>query len=322
MLQSLTLLAVVLKIATLAPEGSAWMNLFHKWQARVEQRTEGRVKVKFYAGGVMGDERDVIRKMHAGQLSGAAITGIGLAMINPEVRALEAARTYPELDHARERLDPLLRKKFDEKGYLLMGWGDVGPVHIFSQRPIRSLDDLRQTKLWMFGDDPLTKQTFAALGLHGVPMGVPEVLPSLATGSIDAFFGSPLSTVALQWSAHAKYVTSAVIGMATGATVLTKVAWGQLEPRDQQIVTEEAHAMEDEVTKQVRNDNTEAFDQLQKKNGLQVVPTPLEMQRDVATRVMAIADKANAQFSKEFQVEVVKLLEEYRKAHPGELPQK
>jgi TRAP-type C4-dicarboxylate transport system substrate-binding protein len=318
-MHGLTLLAVVLKIATLAPEGSAWMNLFHKWQARVEQRTEGRVKVKFYAGGVMGDEKDVIRKMKAGQLSGAAITGIGLAMINPEVRALEAARTYPELDNARARLDPLLRKKFDEKGYMLMGWGDVGPVHIFSQRPIRSLDDLRQTKLWMFGDDPVTKGMFAALGLHGVPMGVPEVLPSLATGSIDAFFGSPLSTVALQWASHAKYVTSAVIGMATGATVLTKTAWASMDPKDQAILTEEAKAMESEVTNQVRNDNTSAYDQLQKKNGLQEIPTPIDMQRDVAKRVMAIANQANTGFSKEFQVEVNKLLEDYRKAHPGEL---
>src|SRR5689334_18088954 len=280
-MHALTILAVTLKIATLAPEGSAWMNLFHKWQAKVEQRSEGRIKVKFYSGGVMGDEKDVIRKMKAGQLSGAAITGIGLAMINPEVRALEAARTYAELDHARERLDPLLRKKFDEKGYLLMGWGDVGPVHIFSQRPIRSLEDLRQTKLWQFGDDPLTKETFAALGLHGVPMGVPEVLPSLATGSIDAFFGSPLSTVALQWASHARYVSSAVIGMATGATVVTKTAWQAMDPKDQSILTEEAKTMEAEVTKQVRQDNTNAFEQLQKKNGLQVVPTPVEMQRDV-----------------------------------------
>src|SRR6516164_7237253 len=113
-------LAVVLKVATLAPEGTPWMKLFRQLQERVEQRTERRITFKFYSGGVQGDERDVIRKMRAGQLSGAAITGIGLAMIDPEVRALEGARTYPELDHARERLDPLLRKKFDEKGYLLM----------------------------------------------------------------------------------------------------------------------------------------------------------------------------------------------------------
>ena len=266
-MHALTLLAVVIKIATLAPEGSAWMNLFHKWQARVEQRSEGRLKIKFYAGGVMGDERDVIRKMHAGQLSGAAITGIGLAMINPEVRALEASRTYAELDHARERLDPLLRKKFDEKGYLLMGWGDVGPVHIFSQRPIKSLDDLRQTKLWHVRrrsvDQADVRCARAARRADGRARGAAVA----GDGRIDAFFGSPLSTVALQWSAHARYVTSAVIGMATGATVMTKKAWGEIEPRDQQIIVEEAKTMEAEVTKQVREDNTKAFDSCRRKTG-------------------------------------------------------
>ncbi len=203
-MHALTLLAVVIKIATLAPDGSAWMNLFHKWQARVEQRTEGRVKIKFYAGGVQGDERDVIRKMRVGQLSGAAITGIGLAMINPEVRALEAARTYPELDHARERLDPLLRKKFDEKGYLLMGWGDVGPVHIFSQRPIRSLDDLRLTKLWMFGrrsdDQADLRGARAARRADGRARGAARPWrPAPSTPSS----ARRCRRVALQWSAHA-----------------------------------------------------------------------------------------------------------------------
>lgn len=312
--------AVVLKIATLAPEGSSWMKLFHQWQTRVETRSEGRIKIKFYAGGVQGDEPELIRKMRAGQLAGAAITGIGLAKIDPEVRALEAARTYEELDHMRARLGEMLRKKFEERGFLLMGWGDVGPVYVFSQRPIRSLEDLRQTKLWQFSDDPLTKQTFDALGLHGVPLGVPEVLPALATGTIDAFFGSPLSTVALQWSAHARYVTSAVVGMATGATVMTKKAWSEIPPDDQKIIYEEGKKMEADVLKQVRDDNTAAFTQLQKKNGLQVVPTPIEMQRDVARRVLALSEKAGASFSKEFQAEVAKLLEEYRKAHPGELP--
>jgi TRAP-type C4-dicarboxylate transport system substrate-binding protein len=321
-MHALIAFAVVLKIATLAPEGSSWMKLFHQWQGRVETRSEGRIKVKFYSGGVQGDEPEVIRKMRLGQLSGAAITGIGLSKIDPQVRALEAARTYEELDHARARLGDLLKKKFDEKGFILLGWGDVGPVRIFSQVPIKSLEDLRKTKLWMFSDDAITKELFNALGLRGVPMGVPEVLPSLATGSIDAFFGSPLSTVALQWAPHAKYVTSAVIGMATGATVVTKKAWSELTPEDQKLVIEEARSMEADVKKQIREDNTNALEKLVKQLGLVIVPTPVEMQREVARKAMTVADKAGAQFSKDFQVEVAKLLEEYRKAHPGELPEK
>jgi TRAP-type C4-dicarboxylate transport system substrate-binding protein len=317
----LTLTAVILKIATLAPEGSSWMKLFHQWQAKVEARTEGRVKIHFYAGGVQGDEKDMIRKMRLGQLSGGAITGIGLSMIDPEVRALEASRTYAELDNARARLGELLRKKFDQKGYLLMGWGDVGPVHVFSQRPIKSLEDLRQTKLWMWSDDVITKQLFSALGVRGIPLGVPEVLPALATGQINAFFGSPLSTVALQWASHAKYVTSAVVGMATGATVMSKKAWSQLTPGDQKIVAEEGKAMEHQVLEQVRQDNDKALAALVKR-GLVVVPTPVAMQREVARRALSVADRANATFDKEFQAEVVKLIADYRKAHPGELPDK
>jgi TRAP-type C4-dicarboxylate transport system substrate-binding protein len=310
-------LAIVLKIATLAPEGSSWMKLFHQFQTRVEQRTDGRVKFKFYSGGVQGDERDVIRKMRAGQLSGAAITGIGLAMINPEVRALEAARTYADLDHARDKLDPLLRKTFLDKGYVLMGWGDVGPVQIFSQRPVKSLEDLRQTKLWMPSDDAVTKEIFAALEIRGVPFGVPEVLPALSTGSLDAFFGSPLSTLALQWAAHARYVTSMVIGMATGATVLTKASWDTLGPDDQKIMSEEARTLQADVIKFIREDNAHALSAMQQK-GLIVVPTPAAMVQEMARRTAPVAMKETGSFSKEFQAEVAKLLEEYKSAHPDE----
>jgi TRAP-type C4-dicarboxylate transport system substrate-binding protein len=255
--------------------------------------------------------------MRLGQLSGAAITGIGLAMINPEVRALEAARTYADLDHAREKLDPLLRKTFLDKGYVLMGWGDVGPVQIFSQRPVKSLEDLRQTKLWMPSDDAVTKQIFAALEIRGVPFGVPEVLPALSTGSLDAFFGSPLSTLALQWSAHARYVTSMVVSMATGATVLTKASWDSVSPEDQKILAEEAKALQNDVMKYIREDNEHALEAMKKK-GLVVVPTPPAMVQEMAKRTAPIAMKETGSFSKEFQAEVAKLLEEYKTAHPDE----
>jgi TRAP-type C4-dicarboxylate transport system substrate-binding protein len=110
--------------------------------------------------------------------------------------------------------------------------------------------------------------------------------------------------------------------MATGATVITRKAWSELTPDDQKLVLEEARSMEADVKKQVREDNTKALDKLVQQLGLKIVPTPPEMQREVARRAMTVADKAGASFSKEFQVEVAKLLEEYRKAHPGELPEK
>jgi TRAP-type C4-dicarboxylate transport system substrate-binding protein len=305
----------LLKLATLAPEGSSWMRLFHEWARAVEGRTDGRIKVKFYAGGVQGDERDVLRKMRLGQIQGAAITAIGLAAIDPEVRALEIARTYEELDGLRAALGETLRKRLEEKGYILGSWGDVGPVHIFSNRPIRTMEDLRQTKLWMWADDPITKSLFETLGLHGVPLGVPDVLPSLSTGAIDAFFGSPLSTLALQWGTHAKYVTSMVMGQATGATVLSKKVWDAIAPEDQKIMREEAEKLQGRVLEQVRADNKKALETM-RKLGLEVVPTPAALQKELARNGEAVARAAGKNFSPEFQAQVQKLVDDYRAKHP------
>jgi TRAP-type C4-dicarboxylate transport system substrate-binding protein len=288
------------------------MKLSRAWQHEVEERTAGRVRIKFYAGGVQGDERDVLRKIRLGQLSGGAITAIGLAAIDPEVRTLEIARTYEELDHLRGALAEDLRKKFDEKGFILLAWGDVGPVHIFSNRPIRSLDDLRATKLWMWSDDPITRDLFTALGIHGVPLGIADVLPALSTGAIDAFFSSPLGTLALQWSTHVHYATSMVIGEATGASVIAKRVWDTIDAGDRQILLGTAQANQAEVLRQVRADNQRALEAMRAR-GLQLVDTPSELEREFAQRSQAVATRAGATFSAEFRARVERLLDEYRK---------
>lgn len=301
----------VLKMATLAPEGSSWMKLFHQWQHTVEARTDGRVRVKFYAGGVQGDEHDVLRKIRLGQLSGAAITAIGLAAIDPEVRALEVARTYEELDRLRAALGEPLVKKFEQKGFVLLGWGDVGPVHLFSQRPIRSMADLQQIKLWLWSDDPVSRQLLDALGVRGVPLGVPDVLPALSTGAVNAFFGSPLSTLALQWSTHTRYMTSLVIGQATGATILAKAAWQSIAAPDRDQILAASHAMESQVLARVRADNRRALETL-KTSGLEEVPTPPELARELERRTEAVATRIGQTFSPEFQERVRRLVEQYR----------
>src|SRR5690348_10834748 len=111
--------SVLIKIATLAPDGTSWMKLFREWQKKVEERTEGRVRIKFYASGIMGDEKDVMRKIRLGQLSGAAISIIGLVALDPYMRALALPRTYEELDALRTALEPTLRKRLLDKGFVL-----------------------------------------------------------------------------------------------------------------------------------------------------------------------------------------------------------
>jgi TRAP-type C4-dicarboxylate transport system substrate-binding protein len=304
-----------LKLATLAPEGSSWMRLSHEWQKAVEERTAGRVKIKFFAGGVQGDERDCLRKIRLGQIGGASITGIGLSAVAPEVRVLDIARTYEELDALRAKLGPTLRKKFDEHGFVLLGWGDVGPVQLFSNRPVRTMEDLLALKIWQWADDPMSVKLFAAAGLRGVPMGVPDVLPGLSTGQIDAFFASPLSALALQWSSHAKYVTSMIVTQASGATLISKKAFEAIAPADQAILLDEAHKLEAKVLGQIRADNATALTALEKR-GLQVVATPPALEKELRKKGEEVAESEGKKYSPEFQNEVRGLVEAYRKQHP------
>jgi TRAP-type C4-dicarboxylate transport system substrate-binding protein len=306
-----------LKVATLAPEGSSWMNLFHEWGKNVEAHSNGKLKVKFYAGGVAGDERDAVRKMRLGQINAAAVTAIGLGLIQPEVRVLELpmlVRSYDELDYVRTKLDADLRKKFEDKGYVLLAWGDVGPVHIFSGIPVRGRADLSQTKLWAWTDDPIAKTLFKQLGTNGVPLGVPDVLPSLQTGLINACYGSPLATLALQWYTKVKYMTSMHLSQSIGATVMAKAAFDKLAPEEQKQLLADCKELESKLLKQIRADNDKALVSL-KAAGLQEVESPKEMVKEFESQAVAIRSSPTLEpglYSHDFRMKVEKLLADFR----------
>jgi len=300
-----------IKMATLAPEGSAWMKLFGEWKAAIDKRTGGQVKVKFYAGGVAGDERDVVRKMRLGQMGGAAITAVGLGLIQPDVRVLEVPFLFKdesELDLVRTALDGEFRKKFEAQGYVLLAWGDVGPVRLFTNVPLREKADLQKVKMWVWSDDPLLQKLFQHLGINAVPLGVPDVLPALQTGLINACNGSPLAAVALQWHSKIKYATSMVTSIAVGAAVLTKKQWDALTPEQRKVVEEESKILSAGLTKLVRNDNALALKKMQAQ-GIEVVPTPEPLVAEFRSKAKAAtADLEGKLFSKEFRARVEQIL--------------
>lgn len=304
-----------IKLATLAPEGSAWMKFMHEWASTIEQRAGGRLKVKFYAGGVAGDERDFVRKIRLGQLNAAAITGMGLGLVQPEIRVFELPlmfRDHEEMDQIRSALDGEIRKKFEEKGYILVGWGDLGPVHLFSNIPLKSKNDLLQMKLWGWVDDPMVRTLFQTMGIAGVPLGVPDVQPSLQTGLINACYGSPSSVLGLQWSTRVKYISSMAITQSIGAIVIQKKVWDALPADVQTAITEESRQLNDRLRKQVRDENTQALKKMQSL-GLAVVPTPPAMIAEFQTQSKEVWKKLAGQlYSKAFLDQVIQLTAQKR----------
>jgi TRAP-type transport system periplasmic protein len=306
------------KIATLAPEGSSWMKLYHEWANNVEKRTSGRVKIKFFAGGVQGDEREAVQKMRGGLINGAGVTGVGLGQINEEVRVLELPflfKSYDEIDHVRTTLHEDFQKKFNAKGSVLLGWGDVGWIYIYSNIPIKSKEDIAKTKMWAWTDDPVVRALFGALSVRGVPLGVPDVYTSLQTGVIDACYGSPLSMVALQWYTKVKYQTSDPISMAVGATVVTKKDFDKLSGEDQKVLIDESAQLQTKALATLRKDNERAATKM-KQVGLQVVQEPPAFVDDMRKQGMAVWDQlADHMYSKAWLEKIKKILADYRKAH-------
>jgi len=307
-----------LRIATLAPSGSPWMEVLDKAAAEVKDKTAGRVTMKYFEGGQQGDERDFVRKIKLGQLDGAAVTAIGLAMIDESIRVLELPMMFDsaeELDYVADKMWPYFQKKFEAKGFRLNDRGEVGWIYFLSKNKVESLNDLKGQKLWMWGDDRLVGAMFKKLGLNGVPLGVPEVDAGLTSGKINAAYGSPVAAVALQWYSKVKYMTSMPMSFAIGATVISTDALKKISPADQKLLEDIGKANAKKLRKVIRKANEDAKGTMTRK-GITVVQTPVTMVDEFTKDSQeAWNELVGKIYSKEELDMVLKYRDEYRAKH-------
>jgi TRAP-type C4-dicarboxylate transport system substrate-binding protein len=258
----------VVKFATLAPDGSTWMKAMKQFTDETTLKTAGRVKFRVYAGGVSGDEKDVVRKIRLGQLQAAGFTGVGMGEIAPETRILDTPflfKNSKEIDHIYKTLDSDFRKIFETRGYILLGWAEVGNVNIFSTSPVTKPEDLKAVKMWIWEGDPIAEATFEALKIKPIPLSITDVMTSLQTGMINGVYGSPLSVIALQWFSRMKYVFSMPIANAAGAVVISKKTFDTLSQEDRKTMLELGDKYFKALTTQSRKDNEQSVKILQAK---------------------------------------------------------
>ncbi len=252
----------ILKIGSLAPSGSTWVKSFEKTNREINKATNGEVALKIYAGGVMGDESAMVRKMRTGQLDGGALTSVGLGDVNPEILVLQLPltfRNYEELDYVRDAMSPTFTKLLDDKGFVLLHWGDVGFNYVFSNTPISKPEDFKKSKMWVWDLDPISKAVMEVSGVNGTLLGVPDVLPSLQTGVIDAFGNSPYGAVALQWHTKAKFVTDLKLAMIIGGLVVSKKSWEALPEAHRKAIMGIAQQNGKDLLTAIRKDNQAAI---------------------------------------------------------------
>jgi len=233
--------AQTIKIATLAPEGTTWMIAMRAGAAEIKERTEGRVKFKFYGGGVQGNDRQVVRKMRIGQLHGGAFTSNAVSVFQKDAQIYALPMLFSNIDevsYVRERLDTRLRKLLEDAGYVNFGFAGGGFAHIMSKQPISNQADMQGLKIWVPDGDALSYGAVKAMGVSPVTMPLTDVLTGLQTELIDTIMGPPAGTIVLQWNTAVSYITELPLAYIFAMLVIEKKVFNRLQTGDQAIVRE------------------------------------------------------------------------------------
>jgi TRAP-type transport system periplasmic protein len=266
----------MIKFATVAPEGSSWMNRMRELDRTIREKTEGQVGFRIYAGGVAGDELDVLRKIRIGQIHGAAFSGVGFGQILSMVRVLDLPflfRDDQEVDLVHREMEDFFSRQFLDRGFELAAWAEVGNVYLFSRSPIRRVSDLERLKIWVWSGDPIARETFSAMKTTPIPLAVTDVTTALNTGMIDTVYAPPLGAMALQWDLYVKNMTSLPLAHSTGAILIAKSFTEKMPPHLLNLLKEESRRAMSELTTQLRRQTRESIELLEER-GIQVVAIP------------------------------------------------
>jgi TRAP-type C4-dicarboxylate transport system substrate-binding protein len=269
---------MMIKFATVAPEGSTWMNTMKELDKTIREKTQGQIAFRIYAGGVAGDELDALRKIRIGQLQSAAFSGVGFGQILPAVRVLDLPflfRNYKEIDAVHKELEGFFAEQFRQRDFELLSWAEVGNVHLFSQEPIRKVGDLAKLKVWTWSGDPIAKETFSAMGTNPIPLAITDVTTALNTGMIDTVYAPPLGAIALQWNLYVKVMTSLPLAHSTGAVLISKNFAQKIPAEHFKIIKDEFHRSMERLTLELRKQTEESVALLEK-GGIKLLPVPQE----------------------------------------------
>lgn len=254
--------ATTLKIATLSPDGSAWMRIMRGAAADVAERTEGRVKFKFYPGGVMGDDNSVLRRMRLGQLDGAGLTAGSLTSAYTDVQLYNLPmvfRNLDEVDYVRKHLDKRILEGLSSNGFTAFGFAEVGFAYAMTRVPATSVEEARRLKVWVPAGDPGTQRTAEAFGIAPVALTMPDVLAGLQTGLINAVAIPPVGAIALQWHTQLSYVLDLPLLYIFGTMVIDTKSFHRLSEEDQTVVREAMGEALTQIDAQSRADHRAAL---------------------------------------------------------------
>lgn len=263
---------IIIKMATLAPEGTEWHGMLVEMGQKWKEVTDGTVELRIYPGGVVGDERDMIRKIRIGQIHAAAVTTEGLSELNPDIYSMIIPLLFDDwddVDWIRERLEDDLIAGIEKSGFKLLTWMDIGWVHWFTKDPMRLPEDLKGMKIFNWAGDFQTLQLWKRGGFHAVQLSSIDILSGLQTGLINAIGTNPIVALASQWFGLANHMLDMRWGLLTGGIIIDNRTWNKIDPKYHEKMLEIVAEIDKEQRKTGRYKDVESIE-VMKEYGLKV----------------------------------------------------
>jgi TRAP-type C4-dicarboxylate transport system substrate-binding protein len=304
------------KIATISPDGLSWMKKLRVGVKEIEDRTDGRVKIKIYPGGVHGDDYTVLRKMRIGQLHGGGFAAGSLTRFYPDLQVYNLPlqfQSYEEVDFIREKMDQRIIDGLDEGGLSSFALTETGFAYLLSKEPVTKVEDLQKLKAWVPDGDPISAQLLKSFNISPIPLNITDVLAGLQTGLINAVAVPPLVAIALQWHNHVDYMMDLPLVYIYSMMAMDKKAFSKASDSDRAVVYEVMNKLFNEVDEGARVDNEKAYEALISQGIKVTTPAPEDLPAWYAVANKSVAElRESGEISQESLNLYQKLLDEFR----------
>lgn len=313
--------AQTLKLATLAPEGTVWMKEMREAGTNIKARTAGRVEVKFFPGGVMGNDAAVLRKIKLGQLQGGAFSGAELSPIYRDATIYSLPflfKDLAEVEFVRKKVDPMLAAGFEKAGMVAVGLSGGGFAYLMSTKPIANKNDLRATKVWVPHNDKIAQVAFEKGGVNPISLPLGDVNTSLQTGLLETVAITTSGAIAFQWHTKVKFAVDLPLTYVMGIMAIDQKAFKRISLEDQPIVRAEFAKAFADLDAGNKRDNDAARAALVKLGIVFKPPQASEVGywRSIGDETLKQM-RADEAISAELLAAIQKAQDEYRVAHPA-----
>jgi len=312
-------MAVTWKIATVTPNGSQWMKDMKAGAAAIKERTEGRVVIKYYGGGIKGDDAKVLGQIRIRQLQGGAFAPSALSAQYSDLNLYGMPLVFnseQEAAFVRSRMDARLQQGLEDAGFVNFGFATSGFANIMSSAPVRSLADLKGKRIWVPEGDSISYASMQALSLNPVTLPLTDVLTGLQTGLIDIVAIPPFVALLLQWHTKVKYVTRLPLVYSFGFMAIDKKTFDKISAADQAIVREVMTKIYKNFDKVNLIDNQGAYDALIKSG---IKPARIDDAEFEKVRNLLLASNlklgSEGAFTLDLYEEMLRYIDEYRSEH-------